>query len=93
MTEIYLDNSATTRISEEALAEYCRISRELYGNPSSRHRLGFLAENALNDARRILLTALGSREGKIVFTSGGTEGNNLAILGRAYSKERYNKIY
>ncbi len=89
MTEIYLDNSATTRISEEALAEYCRISRELYGNPSSRHRLGFLAEGVLSAARRTLLSALGARDGKIIFTSGGTEGNNLAIFGRAHAKSRF----
>lgn len=89
MTEVYLDNSATTRVSEEALAEYNRISRELYGNPSSRHRLGFLAENALTDARKTLLSALGARDGKIIFTSGGTEGNNLALFGRAHAKSRY----
>lgn len=89
MKEIYLDNSATTRISEEALAEYDRISRTLYGNPSSRHRLGFLAEEALSAARQKLLAALGAREGRIIFTSGGTEGNNLAILGRAHAKARY----
>lgn len=87
--EIYLDNSATTRISEEALLEYVRVSRELYGNPSSRHRLGFLAEEVLAHARKDLLSALGARDGRIVFTSGGTEGNNLAIFGRAYAKERY----
>ncbi len=89
MKEIYLDNSATTRVSEEALAEYCRISRELYGNPSSRHRLGFLAEGVLTDARRALLSSLGARDGKIIFTSGGTEGNNLAIFGRAHAKSRF----
>lgn len=89
MAEIYFDNSATTRISEEALAEYVRVSREIYGNPSSRHRLGFLAEEAIKGASDKLQRALGSREGRIVFTSGGTEGNNLAILGRAYAKERY----
>ena len=89
MTEIYLDNSATTRISEQALAEYNRISRELYGNPSSRHRLGYLAESALSAARAKLLCALSARDGKMIFTSGGTEGNNLAIFGRAHAKARY----
>ena len=89
MTEIYLDNSATTRVSEQALAEYVRVSRELYGNPSSRHRLGFLAEAEMGKAREALLYALGARDGKIIFTSGGTEGNNLAIFGRAHAKARY----
>ena len=89
MKEIYFDNSATTRICEEALEEYIRISREVYGNPSSRHRLGFLAEQALNRARADILASLGAREGRILFTSGGTEGNNLALSGRAHAKTRF----
>ncbi len=89
MKEIYFDNSATTRICDEALDEYIRVSREMYGNPSSRHRLGFLAEETLAAARRDILASLGARDGKIVFTSGGTEGNNLAITGRAHAKARF----
>lgn len=89
MKEIYFDNSATTRIDPEALAVYNRISEENYGNPSSRHHLGKRAADALKEARGELLAALGARSGKVVFTSGGTEGNNLAILGRAFAKERY----
>ena len=89
MAEIYFDNSATTRICDEALDEYVRISREIYGNPSSRHALGFRAEEALNGARRDVLASLGAKDGKIIFTSGGTEGNNLAITGRAHAKERF----
>ncbi len=89
MKEIYFDNSATTRISEEALAEYIRVSTDVYGNPSSRHRLGFLAEEVLTEARRKILSSLGAKDGKIIFTSGGTEGNNLAILGRAHAKSRF----
>ncbi len=89
MKEVYFDNSATTRVCEEALEEYVRVSREIYGNPSSRHRLGFLAEEALARAKRAVLTSLGTKEGRILFTSGGTEGNNLAILGRAHAKSRF----
>lgn len=89
MAEIYFDNSATTRICDEALDEYVRISREIYGNPSSRHALGFRAEEALNGARRDVLASLGAKDGKIIFTSGGTEGNNLALTGRAHAKERF----
>ena len=89
MQEIYFDNSATTRIAEGALAEYVRVSREVYGNPSSRHRLGFLAEEQMNRARHLVMDSLGAKDGKLVFTSGGTEGNNLAILGRAHAKARF----
>ena len=89
MREIYFDNSATTRISEEALAEYVRVSREIYGNPSSRHRLGFLAEEAMTRARAAIMTSLGVKDGTLIFTSGGTEGNNLALFGRAHAKTRY----
>ncbi len=91
MKEIYFDNSATTRICPEALAVYTRLSEENYGNPSSRHHLGKIAGDALRTAKAELLAALGTRAGRIIFTSGGTEGNNLAIFGRAYAKERYAK--
>ena len=91
MKEIYFDNSATTRICPEALAVYNRVSEENYGNPSSRHHRGKMAADALRAAKNELLAALGARNGRIVFTSGGTEGNNLAIFGRAYAKERYAK--
>lgn len=86
---IYFDNSATTRICEEALATYTEVSREHFGNPSSLHTLGLDAEHILNDARREMRCALGVSGGAVVFTSGGSEANNLAILGRAYAKERY----
>lgn len=89
MKEIYFDNSATTRVCSEALAVYNRLSEENYGNPSSRHHLGKRAADALKEAKTTLLSALGARGGRIVFTSGGTEGNNLAIFGRAFAKERY----
>ena len=59
MRQIYLDNSATTRISEEALMEYMRASRECYGNPSSLHGLGFEAEAALKAAREEITLSLG----------------------------------
>jgi len=86
---IYFDNSATTRICEEALATYTEVSREHFGNPSSLHTLGLDAEHVLDDARREVRRALGASSGTVVFTSGGSEANNLAIFGRAYAKERY----
>ncbi len=86
---IYLDNSATTKIREEALAEYIRVSRDCYANPSSLHTLGYEAERELDKARGIILSTLGDKSGEVVFTSSGSEANNLAIIGRALAKERY----
>ena len=86
---IYLDNSATTRISEEALARYCEVSRELFGNPSSLHAVGKAAEDVIKDARTAIRAAIGARGGAVVFTASGTEANNLAIFGRAHAKARY----
>ena len=87
--EIYFDNSATTKISAAALDTYIRISQENYGNPSSLHHRGQMAEKVLREARAALLTALSTREGQVIFTSGGTESNNLAIWGRVAAKERF----
>lgn len=88
--EIYLDNSATTKISDAALKKYNEVSLLEYGNPSSLHNLGFIAEKEINNARNQALTSLGaSSDSHIVFTSSGSEANNLAIIGRALAKERY----
>lgn len=87
--EIYLDNSASTKISEEALNKYCEVSRSVYGNPSSLHAMGFLAEKEINAAREAILTSLSAKDSSVIFTASGSEANNLAIIGRALSKERY----
>ncbi len=86
---IYLDNSATTKIREEALAEYIRASRECYANPSSLHKMGYEAERALSAARAVILGTLKDKCGEVIFTASGSEANNLAIIGRALSKTRY----
>lgn len=91
MKEIYLDNSATTKICDEALEKYIEVSRSCYGNPSSLHGFGFEAEKLLDTARAQILATLGARGSDVIFTASGSEANNLAILGRAYSKERYLK--
>lgn len=91
MNIIYLDNSATTRISDVALDKYNEISRECFGNPSSLHTLGVLSEKRLDEVRREVLRSLGEKSGEVIFTSSGTEANNLAIIGRAYAKERYKR--
>ena len=88
---IYLDNSATTRICDEALATYTNVSLSQFGNPSSLHALGHEAERLIRGAKEQLRRAIGAVDGEIVFTAGGSEANNLALLGRAYAKERYRR--
>ena len=89
--QAYFDNSATTKIRREALDKYISVSEEIYGNPSSLHTLGLLAEKQLDAAREIILNSLGERSAAVVFTSSGSEANNLAIFGRAFAKERFFK--
>ncbi|MBO5312637.1 MAG: cysteine desulfurase [Clostridia bacterium] len=91
MKEIYFDNSATTKISKGAMDEMVRVMQELYGNPSSLHNMGLEAEKQVEKSRKAILEALGISRGsmgELIFTSGGTESNNLAILGSVYSKAR-----
>lgn len=89
--QIYLDNAATTKIRPEALAEYIRVSENLWGNPSSLHSLGSDAEQVLTASKQTILYTIGAKDSEIVFTASGTEANNLAIMGRALSKERYKR--
>ena len=89
--KVYFDNSATTAISEESLAKYCAVSREVYGNPSSLHKEGFAAERELSAARAAVLASVADKTASVIFTASGSEANNLAILGRAFSKDRYLK--
>ena len=94
MTErriVYLDNSATTKICDEALKKYIEVSGSVYGNPSSLHGLGMTAEREIRGAKQTVLSSLGEneRDSAVVFTASGSEANNLAIFGRAYAKERY----
>lgn len=89
--QIYLDNAATTKIRPEAMAEYVRVSEELWGNPSSLHSLGSDAERVLTAAKQTILDTMGAKDSELVFTASGTEANNLAIMGRAFSKDRYLK--
>ena len=91
MGEIYLDNSATTKISDGAKNKMVEVMEKTFGNPSSLHKLGLDAEKVISQARATILSSLGViRPGicELVFTSGGTEANNLAILGVANAKAR-----
>lgn len=90
---IYLDNSATTKPYDEVLHAFAHVATRFFANPSSLHGLGAEAENLLAQARKQMAGLLGADEKEIIFTSGGTEGNNLAIKGTALSlKKRGNHI-
>lgn len=91
--EIYLDNSATTRICSEAAEKMIYIINNVYGNPSSLHSKGLEAEHEITAARRAVAYSLGVSDKEIFFTSGGTEANNLAVFGAARARRRRgNKI-
>jgi len=89
--DVYLDNSATTRICEEALKRYNEVSLSSYGNPSSLHAYGFSAERELDKAREAVRDSLGGGDCEVIFTASGSEANNLAIVGRALAKERFRR--
>lgn len=89
--EIYLDNSATTQPFEEVVQFMCEVSRKFYGNPSSLHTKGIEAENLVKRARTQLADVLKAEPREICFTSGGTEANNLAILGYLKANPRAGK--
>lgn len=80
---IYLDHNATTPLRDEVLAAMARSLRDDFGNPSSAHAEGARAKGALEDARERVAALVGARPGEIVFTSGATEANQLAIHGIA----------
>ena len=88
MREIYLDNAATTRVLPEAAEVMMKVMTEDYGNPSSLHTKGYEAEKYVTDARRAVAASLKVSESEIVFTSGGTESNNAAILCGADARKR-----
>src|SRR5712692_3640000 len=81
---VYLDNAATTPVRPEVLeAMLPYLGREAFGNPSSAHRFGRAARDGVEEARRTIAEVLGAEPGEVVFTSGGTEADNLAVIGSA----------
>ena len=86
--EAYLDNSATTRCSEGAAAMVMKVMREDFGNPSSMHTKGVEAEHYIRAAKDFFAKNLKVDEKEIYFTSGGTESNNLALIGSAMANKR-----
>ncbi len=84
----YFDNSATTQCAPEVIDKMNTVMKEHYGNPSSLHNMGFDAEEMLSDARKIIAKSLKAAEKEIIFTSGGTESNNMALIGSATANKR-----
>ena len=84
---IYFDNSATTPPAAEVIDTITEYMKQSFGNPSSRHALGLQAEKIVSGARKHLAAALSCSEGEVYFTSGGTESDNIAILGAANIKK------
>ena len=80
---IYLDHAATSPVRREVLEAMTPFLSTEFGNPSSAHAIGERAEDALDGARRRVARHLGARAGDVIFTSGGTESNNLAVKGIA----------
>ncbi len=81
MRKIYLDNSATTPVDKNVLSEMAKYWSVDFANPSSIHSMGVKAKNALQSARKKIADIIAGHDREIVFTSGGTEANNLAIFG------------
>lgn len=88
METIYLDHSATTPIHPEVLGGMMSFFANHFGNPSSIHREGRLAREAVECSRALVASLLGAEPGEVVFTGGGTESDNLALLGAAFAESR-----
>lgn len=86
--EAYLDNSATTSCSKAATEKMVELLTQDYGNPSSMHMKGVIAEKYITEAKKKIAKTLKVEEKELVFTSGGTESNNLAIIGSALANKR-----
>ncbi len=84
----YFDNSATTKCAPSVIEKMNEVMNEHYGNPSSLHNVGFDGEKMLSEARSIIAKSLKADEKEIIFTSGGTESNNMALLGSAMANKR-----
>lgn len=86
--EVYLDNSATTRCFDEVAQLAAKVMAQDYGNPSSMHLKGVEGEKYLRHAREVIAKNLKVNEKEILFTSGGTESDNMALIGTAFANQR-----
>ncbi|EPR4666967.1 cysteine desulfurase family protein [Listeria monocytogenes] len=88
---IYFDNSATTKPNAAVLETYTKVASNYFANPSSLHRFGAKSKELLDTSRKQIATMVSALPEEIIFTSGGTEGNNLAIKGLVYSYQNRGK--
>ncbi|MBH0159975.1 cysteine desulfurase family protein [Fictibacillus sp. 26RED30] len=91
MKNVYLDHAATSPVHPEVIEEMIPFLTEHFGNPSSIHQYGRQTRKALDDARTMIATSIGASRNEIIFTSGGTESDNLAILGTVSALEKKGK--
>ena len=91
MKRIYMDNAATTRITEPVLEAMLPYLTNVYGNPSSVHAFGREARKAVETARRQVAAAINAQPSEIYFTGCGTEADNWALRGAAYAKNAKGK--
>ena len=89
--EAYLDNSATTRAFDEVAELVSKVMTQDYGNPSSMHHKGVVAENYIKEAKKQIADTLKAEPKEILFTSGGTESDNMALIGTARAMCRRGK--
>jgi cysteine desulfurase len=89
--EAYLDNAATTKVSDKVAGTVNKVMTIDYGNPSSMHIKGMQAENYVKEARKKIAATLKCRPEEIIFTSGGSESNNMALIGSALANSRRGK--
>ena len=87
MKTIYLDHAATTPMAKEVIARMTEAMERVYGNASSIHTAGREARKFLDEARSILAQSINASMNEIIFTSGGTEADNMAIFGTAYARK------
>jgi len=86
--EAYLDNAATTRVSDAVMEKMNQVFLSDFGNPSSMHKKGMDAEQYIKEAKRIIADTLKCEPAELIFTSGGTESNNMALIGTALANKR-----
>ena len=89
--EAYFDNSATTKVLDSVKDIVVKTMTEDYANPAAKHRKGMEAEQYIRDARKIIADTMKVQEKEILFTSGGSESNNMALIGTAWANQRAGK--
>ena len=90
---IYADNAATTKMSEAAVQTMISVARDCYGNPSSLYSLGQRARETLEESRKMIAGVIGAEPNEILFTSGGSEADNQAILSAAATGRKNGKMH